>query len=61
MENLCVSYLHQTHVHRSKDREKSVHERKKPFKCNDCGTAFSQKGDLKIHIEQVHEGKKLFK
>ena len=20
----------------------SVHERKKPFKCNDCGTAFSQ-------------------
>ena len=51
MENLCTIYVHQSHVHRSKDREKSVHERKKPFKCNDCGTAFSQKGDLKIHIE----------
>ena len=33
---------------------------KKPFECNVCYTAFSQKGDLKRHMESVHKGKKPF-
>jgi uncharacterized Zn-finger protein len=36
----------------------SVHEGKKPFKCNICDVTFFQKGDLTKHGKTVHEGKK---
>ena len=36
----------------------SVHEEKKPHKCPICDHSFSQKNDLKRHVESVHEGKK---
>jgi uncharacterized Zn-finger protein len=36
----------------------SVHEGKKPFKCNICDTSFSQKVNLKRPIVSVHEGNK---
>ena len=39
----------------------SVHEKKKPFKCDICDYSFSQKSDLKKHHESVHEGKRPFK
>ena len=38
----------------------SVHEGKKPFKCDICDYKFSQKTSMKSHVETVHEGKKLF-
>ena len=34
---------------------------KRPFKCDICHHSCSQKGDLKKHIESVHEKKKPFK
>ena len=39
----------------------SVHDGKKPFKCNICEASFPQKQNLNIHIASVHEGKKPFK
>ena len=36
----------------------SVHEGKKPFECDH---SVSQKGDLKVHINSVHEEMKPFK
>ena len=39
----------------------SVHEKKKPFKCDICDYNFSGKGNLKRHTDSVHEGKKPFK
>ena len=39
----------------------SVHDRKMPFKFNDCGTSYPQKGNLNKHVKSVHEGKKPFK
>ena len=39
----------------------SVHEKKKPFKCEFCDYKFSRKGDMNKHIVSVHEKKKLFK
>ena len=39
----------------------SVHEGKKPFKCNICDTAFSQKQKLNGHVKSVHEGMEPFK
>ena len=38
----------------------SVHEGKKSFKCNVCGTVFSEKSYLNGHIESVHDRKKPF-
>ena len=37
----------------------SVHENKKPHECPICDSKFSEKGDLKRHIETVHENKLL--
>ena len=39
----------------------SVHENKKPFKCNECGTGFRVKKTLDKHIKVVHEGKDTLK
>ena len=39
----------------------SVHEGKKPFKCDICDANFTQKPNLKQHIESDNEGKKPFK
>ena len=39
----------------------TVHEGKKPFKCNICDSSFIHKGDLNRHMNSVHEGKKPFK
>ena len=39
----------------------SVHEKKKPFKCDICDYNFSGKGNLKRHTDSVHEGKKPYK
>ena len=39
----------------------SVHEGKKPFKCDLCGYRGSDKGNLKRHVSSVHEGNKPFK
>ena len=33
----------------------SVHEGRKPFKCEVCGWRYCQKGDLTKHITSVHE------
>ena len=34
---------------------KDVHEEKKPYKCFICGYASAQKGNVKKHINEVHE------
>ena len=39
----------------------SVHEEKKPFKCEICDYSCSLKNNMKRHVESVHEGKKAFK
>ena len=39
----------------------SVHEGKKPFKCNICDASFTQKGEIIGHFATVHEGKKALK
>ena len=39
----------------------SVHEKKKPFKCEICDKGFSQKHKMKIHVASVHEEKKPIK
>ena len=39
----------------------SVHEGKKPFKCDICSRGFGVKGNLNDHVKEVHEGKKPFK
>ena len=39
----------------------SVHEGKKPFKCNICDYSSSLKHHMKKHVDSVHEGKKPFK
>ena len=31
-----------------------VHTRDKPFHCTDCGTRFTQKGALKVHMQRKH-------
>ena len=33
----------------------SVHEGKKPFRCNICEATFAQKGSLKTHNVKIHE------
>ena len=39
---------------------RAVHEGKKPFMCEVCGSKFSEKGDLSSHIAIVHEKKLSF-
>ena len=36
----------------------TIHEGKKPFKCDICNVNFGQKVGLKKHVATVHEGKK---
>ena len=36
----------------------SVHEGKKPFKCDMCDYSFSLKNTMKRHVMTVHGGKK---
>ena len=38
----------------------SVHERKKPYQCNNFDSSFTQNGQLKSQIASVHERKKPF-
>ena len=38
----------------------SVHEGKKPFRCNICDYSCSQKSNMKSHITYVHEAIQLF-
>ena len=38
----------------------SVHERKKPFQCNECASSFTGNTKLKGNIVSVHERKKPF-
>ena len=33
----------------------TIHEVKKPFRCDTCGVNFSQKGTLNDHILRIHE------
>ena len=44
-----------------KRRIESVHEGKKPFKCNICEANFSRKDGLKTHVMNIHEQKKPLK
>ena len=37
----------------------SVHEGKKPFKCDICDRSFSLKSHMNRHVASVHEGKKV--
>ena len=39
----------------------TVHERKKPYKCETCNKYFSEKIKKKNHIASVHEGQKPYK
>ena len=39
----------------------SVHEGKKPFKCNICKAIFAGKRDWNKHVASVHEEKRPFK
>ena len=45
-----------SHVHVA-----TVHERKKPFKCDLCNAEFTSKQRMKGHIATIHEGEKQFK
>ena len=38
----------------------SIHEGKKPFKCEICDVQFRVKHGLNDHVASVHEGKNLF-
>ena len=38
---------------------KSVHERKKHYKCDVCDKAYSEKGVLTRHVNHIHKGIKL--
>ena len=38
----------------------SVHEEKRPYKCNICDANFARKAHLNVHLASIHEGKKPF-
>ena len=40
---------------------RSVHDERKPFKCEICDAYFENKANLKKHAKSVHEAKKTFK
>ena len=42
------------------EKNSSVHEINKPFKCNICDYSCSQKGHMNKHVASVHGGKKPF-
>ena len=39
----------------------SIHERKKPFKCEICDKSFPHKFNLNTHMSSIHEENKLIK
>ena len=39
----------------------SVHDERKPFKCEICDAYFENNANLKKHAKSVHEAKKTFK
>lgn len=45
----CLTETRQTH--------KRTHNNERPFPCPVCGKRFKQKGNVKPHIENVHEKK----
>ena len=40
------------------DHIRSVHDKKKSFKCTTCEKHFAKKDNLKTHVKRIHEGKK---
>ena len=38
----------------------SIHERDKPFQCNECDSCFARSSQLTVHVTSVHERKKAF-
>ena len=36
----------------------TIHEGRKPFKCDICNAEFTSRQDMKGHITTIHEGKK---
>ena len=51
----CFSYKENLAKHVS-----TIHEKKKPFKCELCNKDFTQLAHMKGHVSSVHEGKKPF-
>ena len=54
-------------IHHAKEKfhttfasQSGIHERKKPFKCDNCDKSFIQKSHLQRHVASVHEGIKSF-
>ena len=54
-------------IHHAKEKspttfasKSGIHERKKPFKCDNCDKSFRQKAHLQRHVASVHEGIKSF-
>ena len=38
----------------------TVHEKKKPYKCSECGKRSGIKSNLRAHMRKEHSGKKAF-
>ena len=47
--------IHESPLNKHKS---SVHERKKPYTCQDCNACFYKKADLNEHISSIHTDKK---
>ena len=58
---ICEGNLQESEISETQYSYQPVHEKEKPFKCNECCDSFAQKGDLKRHVALIHEGKKHFK
>ena len=61
---LSSNYEHSSYPFNKSDMNKhfeSIHEGKKPFRCEICDYSCSQEGAMHIYVASVHEGKKPFK